>query len=190
MSPEWKPVLQQQVVFGVKELYCTAVKDTLFCLHRTELQRARRHIETRFLGLPLDKNGDKGMVMCKRLYAQMLQQHYGDDAQFELLHDATSRSDAEQYAQQYLYTRACQLQLQRYFKLGRRYGPPSTFVLVKNKSIKREGEERKLLLVFSYFNHPMKQYAKRNGRCLNVLLEEARAALQTFEMTKVHKSVQ
>ena len=190
MPPEWKPVLQQQVVSGVKELYCTAVQDTPSCLHRTELQRARKHIGARFVVLPLDKNGGKGMVMCKRLYAQLLLQHYGDDAQFELLHDSASQSDAEQYAQQYLYTRACQLKLQRFFKLGRRYGPPSTFVLVKNKSMEREGEGLKLRLVFSYFNHPMKQYAKRIGRCLNVLLEEAKTALHTFEMTKVHDIVQ
>ena len=190
MPPEWKPVLQQQVVSGVKELYSAAVTDTPSCLHRTELQCARRDIDTRFVVLPLDKNGGKGMVMCKRLYAQLLLQHYGDDTQFELLHDATSRSDAEQYAQQYLYTRACTLQLQRFFKLGRRYGPPSTFVLVRNKSMEREGEGLKLRLVFSYFNHPMKQYAKHIGQCLNVLLEEARTALHTFEMTKVHDIVQ
>ena len=184
MPSEWKPVLQQQVVSGVKDLYHTAVAETPSCLHRDELQRARRDIATRFVVLPLDKNGGKGMVMCRRLYAQLLLQHYGDDAQFELLHDAESKQDADTYAQQYLYTRACQLQLQKFFKLGRRYGPPSTFVLVKNKSMEKEGEGLKLRLVFSYFSHPMKQYAKRIGRCLNVLLEEAKIALQTFEMTK------
>ena len=166
------------------------MKDTPFCLHRTELQRAHRHIETWFVWLLLDKNGGKGMVICKRLYAQLLLQHYGDDAQFELLHDATSRSNSEQYAQQYLYTRTCQLQLQRFFKLGRLYGPASTFVLVKNKRIKREGEGLKMDSFLSYFNLPVRQSAKRIGRCLNVLLEEGRAALHTFEMTKVHDIVQ
>ena len=63
-------------------------------------------------------------------------------------------------------------------------------MLVKNKGMEREGEGLKLRLLFSYFNHPMKQYAKRIGRCLNVLLEEAKIALQTFEMTKVHDIVQ
>ena len=79
----------------------------------------------------------------------MLLQSYGDETQFECVTDFPTVQQASRFTLGILRDRA--EGMQKHFKSGKRFKPPSTFLMVKNKSREEQGEGLKVRLVFSYF---------------------------------------
>ena len=44
----------------------------------------------------------------------------------------------------------------------------------------------KFRVVFSHYNHPLKRYGQKMGRCLSLLVNEAARVLKSVEMVKIH----
>ena len=95
------------------------------------LLKAKRCINRQFVVLPLDKNPGRPIVVCRKLYYNLLQSAYGDTAPFEPIADFSTVERASKYTLQVLKQRASNMG--QHFKSGRRFKPPSTFLMVKNK---------------------------------------------------------
>ena len=149
-------------------------------LQREHLLSAKRHINRRFVVVPLDKNPGRPIVVCRKLYHNLPLQAYGDECQFECVADLPTVKQASKFAPGVLYARA--EHMSQHFRTGRRYRPQSTFLMVKKKSQEDKGEGLKVRLAFSYFAHPMKAHTKRVGCSLTLLSKKAQALLPTFDM--------
>ena len=179
----WRSSLVDDAVHLTRRLFTTVAAQVPEALQRDHLLSVKRTINRQFVVLPLDKNPGRPIVLCRRLYYNLLLQSYGDETQFECVADFQTVQQASKFTLGILRDRA--EGMQKHFKSGKRFKPPSTFLMVKNKSREEQGEGLKVRLVFSYFAHPLKAYAKRVGRCLTLLSKKAQALLPTFEMQNI-----
>ena len=179
----WRSSLVDDAVHLTRRLFTTVAAQVPAALQRDHLLSVKRTINRQFVVLPLDKNPGRPIVLCRRLYYNLLLQSYGDETQFECVADFPTVQQASKFTLGILRDRA--EGMQKHFKSGKRFKPPSTFLMVKNKSREEQGEGLKVRLVFSYFAHPLKAYAKRVGRCLTLLSKRAQALLPTFEMQNI-----
>ena len=141
----------------------------------------KRDVNRQFVILPLDKNAGKAALMCRRLYARTLLEQYGDTAQFTTIADCDTPAAARQHATQYIYQRAVSYGVAHHYRLGRLFAPPSSFVSMKNKSMESQGSIA-MRILFSYYKHATKAFAKKVGRCLNLLITAGTQHLCTMEM--------
>ena len=179
----WRSSVVQDAVHLTGKLYDTVAQGVPATMQRDHLLTAKRCINRQFVVLPLDKNPGRPIVVCRKLYHNLLLSSYGDTTQFEPIADFSTVERASQYTLGVLKQRAGNMG--QHFKSGRRFKPPSTFLMVKNKSQEEKGEGLKVRLVFSYFAHPMKSYAKKVGRSLTLLSKRAQELLPTFEMQNI-----
>ena len=114
--------------------YDNAVRNLPDCLRLDRITAVKRDIYRSMVILPLDKNGGKPVLLCKRLYAQLLIEQYSDEKQFSVIADCQSPAQATATAMQLIYQNAVQYRIAPHIRMGKRYAPPSSFVSMNNKS--------------------------------------------------------
>ena len=179
--PEWRNTLTLQFKRIMSVTYDNAVRNLPDCPRLDRITAVKRDIYRSMVILPLDKNGGKPVLLCKRLYAQLLIEQYSDEKQFSVIADCQSPAQATATAMQLIYQNAVQYRIAPHIRMGKRYAPPSSFVSMKNKSQEAQGTVS-MRILFSYFRHPTKQFARKIGRCLNLLITEGVNCMCTLEM--------
>ena len=68
------------------------------CLHLDRIQDMMEKFKQGYFFLPMDKNDEKLICICRKLYLSCLLSIYQDTAQSQLLHTCDSHADALQMA--------------------------------------------------------------------------------------------
>ena len=177
----WAPQLTTHFCNLASLAYKNAIRNVPPSLHFNRIVAVKRAINRHFVILPLDKNAGKPALMCRRLYARTLLDQYGDTTQFATIADCHTPADARSYATQHIYQRAVSHGVAQHYRFGRRFAPPSSFVSMKKESTESQGT-LSMRILFSYYKHATKSFAKKVGRCLNLLISAGTKHLCTMEM--------
>ena len=112
------------------------------------------------------------MGFCKQLYLKKMTRIY-IDKKHECLGGFGGTKEAKAYAIELTGQAAKEHGFWKFSDSGEKKGAPVSFISPNNKIKEEEGEWKQRVL-FSYYSHPLRRYGRRVGRCLTLLLKEAK----------------
>ena len=108
--------------------------------------------------------------MCRCLFLNLLLEKFYDKDQFEFVCKYPTPKDAIDGTMDLLANLAKKHGLSDKFSFSPSKAPPHAVISQKNKSQK----EIKLRILFSHFNHPGKEWGRKIGRALPLLIKTAK----------------
>jgi hypothetical protein len=149
-----------------------------------EVQLARKALNRKWAVIPADKNVGKCFLVCRTFYFRLLVATYTDKNQFLEVSTEATQKKARSVAMTLLKKSLDAVNLGHRFSTGKGKKPPNSFLFIKNKSNESSGTIKTRVL-FSFFSDPCKEYSRRVGRCLSLLIKVGRSYMQTLEMTNM-----
>ena len=83
----WRSSVVEDVVHLTSKLYDTVAQRRLAALQPESQVQAKCHVNRPFVVLPMDINPGRRIVLCKKLYWDLLLLAYGGTSQFERVAD-------------------------------------------------------------------------------------------------------
>ena len=183
IASDWKYWTRNALHRAMDHMLDTAESETPTYMHQHHLEQVREKLSKQWEWIPVDKNPGKGFLVCKTLYAKLLEKIFYDPVQFEPVASLNSKTDAMNLAKDLLFRNAMRCDVEHFFKSSGKTAAPSAFIYIKNKSDEFHGE-LKCRVLFSYARHPLRAIGKQVGRALNVCISVGKSNMNTFEMLK------
>jgi hypothetical protein len=184
LGREGVDIVTQLLVGEVKGMLLRAEEGTPEWGKAEAVRSLGRFMKKDFVALPVDKNGGRPWVMCKRLFYKIVREKFMDTSQFHLEGEGATCEEASALAMAILKRGAGDNDLLHKFLFEAAARAPHAFLYPKNKS---EGELIKIRILFSHFRHPGKKWGRVVGRALSLLIRVAVEVLPTWAILDIRE---
>ena len=94
ITGEWRRWVRKGMQRAMSDMLDAAERETPVRMQQGHLERVREKFSKQWEWIPVDKNPGKGFLVCKTLYAKLLEDRYYDPVQFEPIASLGSKKDA------------------------------------------------------------------------------------------------